>query len=124
MSTPLNEKQKMDEFTAELFKAHALSNNSKEESPSPFFMAKLNARIESEGANNSSIWEYGLLATRRFLVFSGLVAFIFFASSMAAFSSLSTSAPSVQEAVYSVSNEETVSLDRLSEDPDVIEEAR
>ncbi len=123
MSTPLNEKQKLDEFTAELFKAHARQNNSIEESPSPFFMAKLNARIEAEGVNNSSIWEYGLLATRRFLVFSGLVAVIFFASSMAAFSSLST-VPSVQEATYSSSNEETISLDRLSEDPDVIEEAR
>ena len=124
MSTPLNEKQKLDEFTAELLKAHAVRNNSIEESPSPFFMAKLNARIEAEGANNSSIWEYGLLATRRFLVFSGLVAFIFFASSMAAFSSLSSQSPVVQEAVYSSSGDETVSLDRLSEDPDVIEEAR
>jgi hypothetical protein len=124
MSTPLNEKQKLDEFTVELFKAHAVRNNSIEESPSPFFMAKLNARIEAEGANNSSIWEYGLLATRRFLVFSGLVAFIFFASSMAAFSSLNSQSSTVQEASYSSSGDETVSLDRLSEDPDAIEEAR
>ncbi len=124
MSTPLKQKQKLDEFAKELFKAHASMNNSIEQSPSPFFMAKLNARIEEEGASNTSIWEYGLLATRRFLVFSGLVAIIFFASSVAAFSSLNSQSPAVQEAISVSSGDETISLDRLSEDPDVMEEAR
>ena len=124
MSTPLHDKKKIDEFTAELFKAHAVHNNSIEESPSPFFMAKLNARIETEGANTSSIWEYGVLATRRFLVFSSLLAVIFFASSLAVFNSLSSPVLPNQEAVMTSSGDETVSLDRLSEDSDVVEEAR
>ncbi len=124
MSTPLTEKKNLDEFTAELFKVHAAHNNSIEESPSPFFLARLNARIETEGASTSSIWEYGMLATRRFLVFSGMVAVIFFASSLAVFNSLSTTAVPDREAAVSSSSDETVSLDRLSEDPDVLEEAR
>jgi hypothetical protein len=125
MSIPLNEKQNLDEFTSELFKAHAAYNNSIEESPSPFFMAKLNARIEQAGVENSSIWEYGLLATRRFLAFSGFVALLFFATSVITFKSFSVSAPSLGQEVSETSNaDDIISLERLSEDPDAVEEAR
>lgn len=71
----------LDKFTTHLIRAYSDSINLEAESPSPYFITRLQARIR-EKQNVAQIWENGIIKAQSWLVAFSLIALLFFVSNI------------------------------------------
>lgn len=71
----------LNEFTAHLIRTYSDSINQEAESPSPYFINRLQAKIR-ESQNVAQFWENGVIKAQSWLVAFSLIALIFFVSNV------------------------------------------
>lgn len=99
--------KEVNDFICDLFQTYSESINTSPDTSSPYFMARVNARIK-DLQSCATQWESGVIRAQNWLVAFSLIAFIFFVSNIVL---TQIQAPSSQE-VYS----ESLSLSELGWD--------
>lgn len=114
--------KEVNDFISDLFQTYSESINTAPDISSPYFMARVNARIK-DLQNCATQWESGVIRAQNWLVAFSLIAFIFFVSNIV-LTQIQAPSKSNQEIYYS----ESLSLsehgwDYLNDEPIQIREA-